>query len=154
MGSTAILAASVASKGWWRDWRNWQWNDRQSQSFCLSFKVIYRSKKPLILSMIVIVSGKNDLLVMSEHRHFDRQTPRCQMYLVMLAVSQNRRSRIYPRPKCELLWVPFLVRHSALSWRARKCMFKWLRCSDFNFHWIRDDNLHGNPSEEENWASD
>ena len=27
--------------------------------------MIYRSKKPLILSMIVIVSGKNDLLVMS-----------------------------------------------------------------------------------------
>ena len=57
MGSTTILAASVALKGWWRDWRDWQWNDRQSQSFCLSFKVIFRSKKPLILDVIVIVIG-------------------------------------------------------------------------------------------------
>ena len=37
---------------------DWKLNDRQSQSFCLSFKVIYRSKKPLILDMIVIVIGK------------------------------------------------------------------------------------------------
>ena len=57
MGSTAILAASVALKGWWHDWSDWQWNDRQSQSFCLSFKVIFRSKKPLILDVIVIVIG-------------------------------------------------------------------------------------------------
>ena len=39
-----------------RDWRDWQWNDRQSQSFCLSFKVIFPSK-PLILDVIVIVIG-------------------------------------------------------------------------------------------------
>ena len=57
MGNTAVLAASVALKGWWRDWSDWQWNDRQSQSFCLSFKVIFRSKKPLILDVIVIVIG-------------------------------------------------------------------------------------------------
>ena len=31
--------------------------NRQSQSFCLSFKVIFRSKKPLILDVIVIVIG-------------------------------------------------------------------------------------------------
>ena len=37
---------------------DWYWNDRQSQSFCLSFKMIYRSKKPLILDVIVIVIGK------------------------------------------------------------------------------------------------
>ena len=54
MGNTAVLAASVALKGWWRDWSDWQCNDRQSQSFCLSFKVIFRSKKPLILDVIVI----------------------------------------------------------------------------------------------------
>ena len=57
MGNMAVLAASVALKGWWRDWSDWQWNDRQSQSFCLSFKVIFRSKKPLILDVIVIVIG-------------------------------------------------------------------------------------------------
>ena len=33
MGNTAVLAALVALKGWWRDWSGWQWNDRQSQSF-------------------------------------------------------------------------------------------------------------------------
>ena len=37
---------------------DWYGNDRQSQSFCLSFKMIYRSKKPLILDVIVIVIGK------------------------------------------------------------------------------------------------
>ena len=41
---------------------DWKLNDRQSQSFCLSFKVIYRSKKPLILDVIVIVIGKSWLI--------------------------------------------------------------------------------------------
>ena len=37
---------------------DWRLNDRQKQSFCLSFILIYRSKKPLILDVIVIVIGK------------------------------------------------------------------------------------------------
>ena len=38
---------------------DWYGNDRQSQSIYLSFKMIYRSNKPLILDMIVIVIGKS-----------------------------------------------------------------------------------------------
>ena len=30
MGNTAVLAASVALKGWWRNWSDWQWNDRSA----------------------------------------------------------------------------------------------------------------------------